>query len=435
MKALRYFHLLPIAFVLLFTVSSFAQTPTSTKTLLFFSPSTTVTAGTVLTVSATVDASGTPVHPGQVLFCNADAPRCEGSAILGQAQLPANGKASVHIRFGVGAYNIKAVFPGILHTSAQSPILRAASSSVPQLLTIKPKAVQTFPKTFTLTMISASGGPSTYNFTGTVTAINGPPPQGNVAFEDVTNGTTIGTVPLTQGTKAVSLGYLGALSIMKNAEAASADFNRDGIPDVALVYGSGGSLTVSLGRGDGTVISNSTFQFGNIGGALTIADFNSDGIPDLAVGDTSSGSAPCCSASILLGKGDGTFALQSQFPIGHGNLSLASADFDGDGIPDLAVINHDDSTLTIALGAGDCSGRWRWQLRYSADNCAGWRAGGSYHRRFQWRRIAGSGGSGQSERRCIQQRHSAAGQRRWELCRQLRPIDRLAGLRHCRERS
>lgn len=339
--------------VILVAASCHAQTPTPTKTLLFFSPSASVSVGTVLTVSATVNAAGKPVHPGLVLFCNAAAPRCEGSAILAQAQLPVTGKASVHLRFGIGTYSIKAVFSGITHTSAQSPTLRAASASAVQVLTVKSRGLA-----FTQTSIDESAGTtSTYNFTSTVTSFNGPAPQGNLTFEDISAGTIpLATVPLSSGAKGVQFNYLGAFTDTEDADQVNvADFNGDGIPDVVADYHSGGSLTVSLGRSDGSLMSVYTAQFGNIGGGLTVADFNSDGIPDLAVGDASTGTDPCCSVSILIGKGDGAFTLQSQFPVGHGNLSLASGDFNGDGIPDLAVTNHDDSTLTIALGVGDGS--------------------------------------------------------------------------------
>jgi len=64
-----------------------------------------------------------------------------------------------------------------------------------------------------------------------------------------------------------------------------------------------------------------------------VADFNRDGNPDLAVANQGDGDV-----TVLLGNGDGTFATPLSYAIGtYGNPSgVVSADFNGDGIPDLA---------------------------------------------------------------------------------------------------
>jgi FG-GAP-like repeat len=68
--------------------------------------------------------------------------------------------------------------------------------------------------------------------------------------------------------------------------------------------------------------------------ALATADFNGDGIPDLAVGN-----GPSQNLSILLGLGDGTFQVNSlAFSDDKPITSLTAADFDGDGTPGLVVV-------------------------------------------------------------------------------------------------
>jgi len=84
------------------------------------------------------------------------------------------------------------------------------------------------------------------------------------------------------------------------SESALADFNGDGIPDIAVPAPSGGLYTF-LGNGDGTFRAGPTTNDHSVGYGLIAADFNGDGKIDLA--------SPTSQDSILmlLGNGDGTF--------------------------------------------------------------------------------------------------------------------------------
>jgi hypothetical protein len=79
---------------------------------------------------------------------------------------------------------------------------------------------------------------------------------------------------------------------------------------------------------------------------VAVGDFNGDGIPDLAV--TEGGSV-----GVLLGNGDGTFRPRVDYDAGYAT-SLAVGDFNGDGIPDVAVANA-FGTVRVLLGNGDGS--------------------------------------------------------------------------------
>src|SRR5438477_7779007 len=74
--------------------------------------------------------------------------------------------------------------------------------------------------------------------------------------------------------------------------------------------------------------------------AVLVYDFNGDGKPDIAVlnlGGTSSSTGEG-SVSILLGNGDGTFQAAKNFDVGGINpTSFAVADFNDDGKLDLAI--------------------------------------------------------------------------------------------------
>jgi Bacterial Ig-like domain (group 3)/MBG domain (YGX type)/FG-GAP-like repeat len=79
-----------------------------------------------------------------------------------------------------------------------------------------------------------------------------------------------------------------------------------------------------------------------------VGDFNGDGIPDLAVPNPASNYI-----SILLGDGKGGFAPELPVAADGTPLGVAVGDFNGDGIPDLAVANFDPDTVSILLGNGN----------------------------------------------------------------------------------
>ena len=58
---------------------------------------------------------------------------------------------------------------------------------------------------------------------------------------------------------------------------------------------------------------------------------------------------------VLKGKGDGTFERPVRWELPSRGIAILAADFNGDGIPDLAVAQ--DQRLLIALGAGDTTFR------------------------------------------------------------------------------
>src|SRR5947208_5180350 len=92
-----------------------------------------------------------------------------------------------------------------------------------------------------------------------------------------------------------------------------------------------------------------TYDVGSYPASVAIADFNGDGRPDLSVANQASGSI-----SILLGSGDGTFETLTPVAVGSSPTSLAVADLNQDGRADLAIACHTSPGLVaVLLGNGD----------------------------------------------------------------------------------
>jgi type II secretory pathway component GspD/PulD (secretin) len=134
-----------------------------------------------------------------------------------------------------------------------------------------------------------------------------------------------------------------------------ADFNNDGKLDLAVTNQNDNTVWIYLGNGDGTFGKPVSFATGQAPVYVASADFNGDNILDLAVANngaaTSTNSGD--SVSILLGNGDGTFGTATDFPAGNGPTSIAIADYNVDGFPDLAVTAQSDNSVALMLGLGD----------------------------------------------------------------------------------
>jgi hypothetical protein len=135
----------------------------------------------------------------------------------------------------------------------------------------------------------------------------------------------------------------------------TSDFNGDGILDIATANEIGNTVTVMLGKGDGTFQSAVTYPAGGQPFSIAIGDFNSDGYLDLVVTNLCPGYPTCSGAtvSVLLGNGDGTFQSQVQYATGNGPDAVSIGDFNGDGKLDLAITSLTDSSVCIFLGNGD----------------------------------------------------------------------------------
>ncbi len=161
-----------------------------------------------------------------------------------------------------------------------------------------------------------------------------------VALDDGTGHfPTINTIPLPWNVQRVAL----------------ADMNGDGNLDIVLVANipyQSGVVAVMLGDGHGSFGPPITYQLPAVNGApvylqsLAIADFNGDGRPDVAVVSTNQvGYTPGGQAWVLFNLGNGALSAPStpvfQNYMGYGSapaLDVAAGDLDGDGHQDIVLV-------------------------------------------------------------------------------------------------
>src|SRR3984957_13601891 len=115
------------------------------------------------------------------------------------------------------------------------------------------------------------------------------------------------------------------------------------------------TYSVFNGNGDGTFtqVTGSPFALPATAAgpvAMTVADFNGDGNPDLAIVNQTTQNV-----TILEGNGNGTFTEFPKSPLAVGKVpvAIASGSLSGSNGPALAIVNQSDNTLSVSLGNGD----------------------------------------------------------------------------------
>jgi hypothetical protein len=306
---------------------------------------TTVASGGVITLTATVMAGSNALTQGQVNFCDATAAHCTDVHLLGTAQLTSRGMAVLKVIPGVGTRNYKAVFVGTTSYAASSSdwsgLVVVGTGLYPTIATIAP-----------------SGAAGNYSLTATVTGNGGVLPTGSVSFLDTSvSSYVLGTAVLSPRVAGLSFANSSNPGASSPTFVVAADFNGDGIPDLALTVNFGYGLTVLLGNGQGGFTAAGSPPTSFKPDFVAVGDFDGDGIPDLAVANDQ-----LPSVTVLLGNGDGTFRAGQALETGSYCLSVAVGDFNGDGKLDLAVTNFsrpeelmssDVDTVSILLGNGD----------------------------------------------------------------------------------
>lgn len=296
-----------------------------------------VAPGTVVSLTATVKANGVALTNGIVNFCDAAVTYCTDTHLLGSAALTSNGTATIKLVPGRGTYSYYAAY--------QSTSANQTSKSTAQALTV----TGLYPTTTTIAQAGVAGN---YTLIATVTGTgNGITPTGTVSFQDTSNANyVLGTAPVSSSSSTASytnVAQTNSAGVPRSI--VNADFNGDGIPDLAVTSQTDNKTYIFLGTGTGTFTAapGSPITLQNDLVRAVAGDFNHDGKVDLAVTCYGSGTV-----ALLLGNGDGTFQSPTYVTVASELTAIATADLNSDGNLDLVVASQNLNNVYLLIGNG-----------------------------------------------------------------------------------
>ena len=144
----------------------------------------------------------------------------------------------------------------------------------------------------------------------------------------------------------------------------AADLDGDGRADLASADHGSSSASVVLGRGDGSFRPRVAYRTAARPEDIASADVNADGRPDLIT--ASEGRRGL--VSVLFNDGAGRFHRDRAYPTGATAPAVAAADVNRDGVVDILTANIGSRDLAVLLGQG--GGRFGAALRVTGGDGA-----------------------------------------------------------------
>jgi subtilase family serine protease len=320
------------------------------NTITFSATPAATTVNQAVTLSAAVTTGGIPATAGTVEFF-------DSANLLGTAQVAGSSPATGHttgtailrLILAPGSHVLTAQYEGVLAAPAT-----VTSSSATVAVT------GTLPSAVAVTAAASTANPVNYDLTGTVSGFGFTAPSGTVDFMETSITDDFGPAALqVSSVRHTLLAPIvfkdGDPTGANPAQSVVADFNGDGIPDMATANASfsEGTMSVLIGNGDGTFKTPVTYTAGIFASAIALGDFNNDGVVDIAVTNQGNEAGTNGYTSIFLGNGDGTFQPQIVVNVPGYPTNTVVADFNHDGVLDIAVLQYYPMQFSVAFGNGD----------------------------------------------------------------------------------
>lgn len=126
------------------------------------------------------------------------------------------------------------------------------------------------------------------------------------------------------------------------------DVSGDGRLDLVVANFGAASVSVLLGKADGTFEARRTLTTPSATFSVCIADFDLDGKKDIATANYNT-----ASVSVLRSLGAGNFAAPQTYAAQQLPRSICAADLNNDGRPDIAVANNGSSSVSVLIASPD----------------------------------------------------------------------------------
>ena len=327
--------------------------PTTSATTLTVAPLSSSLGTPEVVTANVVDGNGLPVTVGTVTFSGT----FNGAALAPQTVNVVNGAATAtfpgsdFLLFGSGAFTAAFAGSSSIDDSSAGPVDFTVTKAVPNI-GLSTTVASNLPVGTTVPVLATLTPPANVNLTIT----------GEIEFfdngtlfdtEPVKNGTASTTRILTLGSHVITATYEGDSDYAAASTAGLAFSIYRPTDDFSVGAGAGGFDSVSVYNSSGQVVFNPLYAFSpdyTSGVRVATADFNGDGIEDVALG---SGPGTGSRVRILSGKDGSVLADFSPFGTSYtGGVFVAAGDVNGDGIPDLVVTPDEGGGARVRVYSG-----------------------------------------------------------------------------------